>query len=59
MAPEVAELAVGVSGEDLAAVAAKEFDGGFGGVGSGFGGSGHAGFGFGYGSDGSVFFFWD
>ena len=29
MAPEVTELAVGVTGEDFAAVAAEEFDGGF------------------------------
>ena len=29
MAAEVAELAVGVKGEDFAAVAAQEFDGGF------------------------------
>lgn len=48
MAAEVAELAVGVTGEDFAAVAAEEFDGGFG---SGLGGSEHVGleFGFGFG----------
>ena len=48
MAAEVTELAVGVAGENFAAVAAEEFESGFRRLGSGLGWSEHGWFGLGF-----------
>jgi hypothetical protein len=49
MATEVTEFAVGVAGEDFAAITTEEFNGGFGSIRSGLGESEHDRFGFGCG----------